>query len=153
VSAVLRAYGDDFDVDTFLAGCTLPVCEVKRRGEPVFPASQPNGRRHEWSGVHVSASNAEFDEFPRQAAEAAAFLRAEFEQVRRLCEWPGVEGVTLDFGVERRDVPVQCDILPAELVRVAGSLGLAIELSQYPTPAEAEDAEPKVAPDCGGITR
>jgi hypothetical protein len=138
----LRAYGGDFDVDTFLAGCTLPICAVKRRGEPVLPSSQPNGRRHEWSGVHVSASSAGFDEFPQQATEAAAFLRAEFSQVRRLCEWPGVEGVTLDFGVERRDVAVQCDILPAELVRVAGSLGLAIELSQYPAVAEVQDAEP-----------
>lgn len=38
MSAVSRAYGDDFDVDAFLAGCTLPVCAVKRWGEPVFPA-------------------------------------------------------------------------------------------------------------------
>lgn len=140
MSAVLRAYGNDFDVDAFLVGSTLPVCAVKRRGEPVFPDSQPHGRRHEHSWVHVSASDADFDEFPRQAAEAAAFLRAEFEQVRRLCEWPGVEGVSLDFGVQRRNVAVQCDVFPAELVRVAGSLGLAIELSQYPAPGEGQDA-------------
>ncbi len=129
---MLRAYGAAFDVDAFLAGCTLPVCAVKRRGEPVFPASQPEGRRHEQSGVHVSVSDADFGEFPRQVAEATAFLRAEAEQVRRLVEWPGVEGVTLDFGIARRDVAVQCDHLPAELLRLAGSLGLAIELSQYP---------------------
>lgn len=133
MSAVLRAYGAAFDVDAFLAGCTLPVCAVKRPGEPVFSASQPDGRRHEQSGVHVAASDADFGEFPRQVAEATAFLRAEAEQVRRLVEWPGVEGVTLDFGVARRDVAVQCDHLPTELVQLAASLGLAIELSQYPT--------------------
>lgn len=138
MSAVLRAYGNDFDVDAFLVGSTLPVCTVVRRGEPVFPATQPNGRQHERSGLHVSVSDAGFDEFPRQAAEAAEFLHAEFEQVRRLYEWPGVEGVTLDFGVERRDVAVQCVTLPPALVRVAGSLGLAIEVSQYPAP----DVEP-----------
>jgi hypothetical protein len=149
MSAVLRAYGADFDVDAFLAGCTLPVCAVKRRGEPVFPASQPDGRRHEQSGVHVLASDADFGEFPRQVAEATAFLRAEFEQMRRLCEWPGVEGVTLDVGVERRDAVVQCDVLPPELVRVAGSLGLAIELSQYPAPSEGQEAEPSAAADRG----
>ena len=132
MSAVLRAYGEAFDVDAFLVGCTLPVCEVKRRGEPVLPASQPNGRRHERSGLHVPASNAGFDEFPRQVAEATEFLRANFDQVRRLVEWPGVEQITLDFGIERREATVQCDVLPPELVRVAGSLGLAIELSQYP---------------------
>ena len=136
MAAVLRAYGADFDVDAFLVGCTLPVCTVKCRGEPVLPASQPGGRRHQWSGVHMSVSDADFSKFPRQVAEATAFLRAEAEQVRRLCQWPGVEEVTLDFGVERRDVAVQCDFLPPELVRLAGSLGLGIELSQYP-PLEA----------------
>ena len=136
MAAVLRAYGDDFRVDAFLAGCTLPVCAVKRQGEPVFPASRPNGRRHERSGVHVSVSNAGFDEFSRQVAEAEAFLRAQSEQVRRLAEWPGVDGVTLDFGIERRSVAVQCELLPAALVRVAGALGLAIELSQYPASEE-----------------
>ena len=140
MSAVLRAYGDAFDVDAFLDGCTLPVCAVKRRGEPKFPASQPNGPQHERSGVHVTASDAGFDEFPRQTNEAAAFLRAEFEQVRRLVMWPGVEGVSLDFGVHRRHVLVQCDVMSPELVRVAGSLGLAIELSQYPSPETDEVA-------------
>lgn len=129
--AVLRAYGGDFDVDALLAGCTLPVCAVKRHGKPVFPASQPNGRQHDRSGVHVTASDADFSEFPRQVAEATAFLQAEFEQVRRLCAWPGVEAVDLDFGIERRDVAVQCDRLPPALIRLAGSLGLGIELSQY----------------------
>lgn len=147
MSAVLRACGDAFDVDAFLAGCTLPVCAIHRKGEPVFPASQPDGRRHERSSVHVAASDADFDEFPRQTAEAAEFLQAEFEQVRRLVEWPGVEGVTLDFGVERRDVVVQCDVLPPKLVQVAGLLGLGIELSQYPVPAPDEDAFPGTSQD------
>jgi len=149
MSAVLRAYGDEFDVDAFLVGCTLPVCAVKRRGEPVFPASQPNGRRHEKSGVHVTASDADSGEFPLQAEEATEFLQAEYGQVRRLCEWPGVDGVTLDFGIERRDAVVQCDRLPPELVRVAGSLGLGIELSQYPVSGAEQDAEPGAAADGG----
>jgi hypothetical protein len=138
--AVLRASGRDFDVDAFLAGCTLPICTAYRQGEPVFSASQPNGRRHEQSGMHVSASDAGFKEFPRQVEEAAAFLRANAEEVRRLCEFPGVEGVTLDFGIARRDVAVQCDHLPAELVRLAGLLGLSIELSQYPIEGAADTA-------------
>src|SRR4029453_13649532 len=51
---------------------------------------------------------------------------------RRLCTFSGVESVTLDFGISRRDVAVQCSQLPSELVRLAGSLGLNIELSLYP---------------------
>lgn len=129
--AVLRAYGKDFDVDRFLAGCVLPVCAVKRRGEPVFPSSQPNGRRHDRSGVHVVASDAEFDDFPRQSKEATDFLQANAEQIRRLFEWPGVEDACLDFGLERQDVVLQCEYLPPELVRLAGALGLGVEVSLY----------------------
>jgi hypothetical protein len=129
--AVLRAYGKNFDVDAFLTDCALPVCEVKRRGQPVFPASQPDGRRHEASGVHVLASDADFNQFPRQVEESITFLQGSEAELRRLCSFPGVEGVTLDFGIERRDVAVQCDRLPAELIRLAGLLALDIELSQY----------------------
>ncbi|QEH38755.1 hypothetical protein OJF2_73610 [Aquisphaera giovannonii] len=140
MSAVLRAYGAEFDVEAFLTGCSMPVCAVKRRGELVFPASRPNGRRHEQSGIHVLASGAEFDEFPRQVEDASTFLQVEAEQVRRLVTFPGVECVTLDFGIACRDIAWQSDHLPAELVRLAGSLGLAIELSHYPTGEAAEDA-------------
>jgi hypothetical protein len=139
--AVLRAYGADFDVDAFLADSTLSVCAVKRRGEPVYPKSQPNGRRHEQSGVHVSASDADFSEFRRQVEESVAFLRDNAAEIRRLCEFVGVEGVTLDFGIARRDVSIQCDHLPAELIRLAGSLGLEIELSHYPPAKESADSD------------
>lgn len=83
MSTVLRACGDDFDVDAFLVGCSLPVCTVKRRGDPVIPASQPNGRKLERSGVHVSVSDAGFDDFPKQVKEAIAFLQGETEQILR----------------------------------------------------------------------
>ena len=148
--AVLRAYGSDFDVDELLAGCTLPLCAVKRRGEPVFPLSQPDGLRHDRSGVHVTVSDADFSEFPRQIAEATTFLQSEADQVRRLCRWPGVEAVDLDFGIERRDVMVQCDRLPPALVRLAGSLGLGIELSHYCASGDEPGAKPGGARDRGG---
>jgi hypothetical protein len=35
---------------------------------------------------------------------------------------------------------VQCDLLPADLIRIAGSIGLSIELSQYP-PHDGDDEQ------------
>ena len=131
MSAVLRVYGVNFDVDAFLIGCDLPVCAVKRRGEPVLPNTQPNGRRYDHSGVHVVASDAEFDEFPRQVQETLTFLKQHTLVLRRLCEFPGVASASIDFGVARRDVAVPSDTLPAELLRLAVTLGLDIEVSQY----------------------
>ena len=133
MSTVLGAYGEDFDVDSFVADCTLPICAVKRRGEPVLPHSQPNGRRHERSGVHVLVSDADFDYFDQQVADAIEFLQTETAELQRLRDFPGVENAVLDFGIARRDAAVQCDCLPPALVRLAGSLGLGIVLSQYPS--------------------
>jgi hypothetical protein len=130
---VVRAYGKDFDVDAFLAHCTLPVCAVKHLGEPVHPASEPDGRRYTESGVHVLAGEGDFSNFPRQVEQAIAFLRSNESELRRLCTFPGVEIASLDFGIERRDVVFQFDRLPTELLRLAGALGLDIEVSQYPT--------------------
>ncbi len=139
MSAILRAAGRDFDVDAFLASSTLKPCKVHHRGEPRIPGSQtdPGARPNEASGLNLVASEADFDEFEKQVADATEFLLAESEEIRRLVECPGVDGVTLDFGIERRDVAVQCDVLPAELVRVAGTLGLSIELTQYPPKDES----------------
>jgi hypothetical protein len=130
MSAILRAFGKHFDVDAFLAHCRLPVRAVKRLGEPVYK-SQPDGRRHTASGVNVSVSEADFSEFPLQVKEAIIFLQTNESEVRRLCAFPGVVTPTLDFGIDQRDVPIQCDRLPRELLRLAGSLGLDIEVSKY----------------------
>lgn len=136
--AVVRAYGTDFDVDGFLAACDLPICAVNRRGEARRPASQPDGPRNQRSGVHISVSDADFDDFAGQVTEAIDFLRKNNVELQRLCGWGGVDDVTLDFGIERRDVALQCDYFPAELVRLAGLLGMGIELSQYPIPVEPD---------------
>jgi|SRR5215471_16438854 len=135
--AIIRAYGTHFDVDAYLKDCALPVCAVKRRNDLVFPVSGPDGRRHEQSGVHVVVSDAGFDDFPRQVAEATAFLTTHERELRRLSAFPGVEPMVLDFGIARRDVPIQCDRLPSDLLQLAGALAIDIELSQYP-PAEPD---------------
>ena len=131
MSTVLRAYGTNFDVDAYLQGCTLPVCAVKRRGEPVYPLSQPSGRRNEKSGINVDASTADFDDFSGQLEETIVFLQTNSEQLKRLSKWPGIESLTLDFGIKRRDAAAQCDYFPPELLRLAGALEIGIELSQY----------------------
>jgi hypothetical protein len=131
MSAVLRATGKEFDVDAFLVGSSLEPCAVYHRGEVRFPQPRPAVEPRERSGLHVVASVTEFVDFPQQVAEATSFLQAHAEEIRRLASFPGVEGVELDFGIERRNVAVQNDRLPADLIRVAGSLGLSINMSQY----------------------
>ena len=57
----------------------------------------------------------------------------------------------LDFGYGRcPTAAVQCDYLPPELLALAGSLGIGIELSLYPADkdCEADDAEPEDTQAC-----
>jgi hypothetical protein len=139
LAAVIRVAGRDFDVDAFLAPSTLKPCAVHRRGERRFAGSSTNDRLHEKSGMNIVASDAGLDEFDRQATEATQFLECHADEIRRLASYPGVEAVTLDFGIAQRNVPAQSDYLPPELVRAAASLGLGIELSHHATLDEASE--------------
>jgi hypothetical protein len=138
MATVLRASGSDFDPDRFCAESGFEPCGLYRKGEPRFPASRLDGRCNDASDINVVASEADFHEFPRQVEETSAFLEAHKEELARLRDFPGVEGVVLDFGIARRDVAVQCNELSPKLIRLAGELGLGIELSLYPASEEKE---------------
>jgi hypothetical protein len=142
MAAMLRASGSEFDHDAFCPGSTLSICRRYRRGELRFPASQPGGRLNSTFGINAVVSEADFSEFSKQVEDAIVFLTAHRGEIERLVNSPGVEGVTLDFGIERRDVVVQCDRFSPELIRLAGQLGLGIELSQYPVSDDDEPEDP-----------
>lgn len=132
MSVVLRASGPNFDVDAFVPHDDWDIANFFRRGEPVLPDSQHDWGTRKESGLYIVVSDADMRDLPAQVADAIAFLSEYSDEIRRLVDFPGVEGVELDFGIERRDTATQYDRFPAELVRLAGACGLALELSQYP---------------------
>jgi hypothetical protein len=90
MGCVLRASGRRFDVDAYLTRAALSPVAVHRRGAPVFPASQPDGRRHTRSGINVLISERDFDDFSGQLRDAERFLRRHARAVRVLRRFPGV---------------------------------------------------------------
>jgi hypothetical protein len=134
LAAVLRASGRDFDVDSFVDGCHWRIAAVFHRGDARArrPHAGADGRRCEESGLNVVVSEAGFHEFATQVSDAVAFLSDQDAAVRRLVAFPSVTDVVLDFGVAWRDVVAQSDRFPADLVRLAGACGIALELSHYP---------------------
>lgn len=80
---------------------------------------------------HFHVSSAGFEAFGQQIDDALRFLHAHETDVKQMLSASQVTGI-LDFAIEWRDVAIQYDSIPAELVRVAGSLGLALEISHYP---------------------
>jgi hypothetical protein len=144
MAAILRISGVQFDPDGFCARSALEPCAVWRIGEPRLPQSQPNGAKHDTNGMNIVCSDAGFEDFQRQIDETILFLRRYRDDLAKLSRSLAVEILTLDFGIQARDVIVQCDYLPPELIRVAGELGIGIELSHYPVgQADGCDTETK----------
>lgn len=134
---VLRARGVEFDPETFLRDSPFdedadPVYHV---GEPEWE-SRPDGRKCDTSGFHIGVSDADFDNLPRQIQDTIRFLEEREDELRRLVHFPGVERVSLDFGITRRDVAVQRDTFPPALLSLAGKLSLHLVVSVYPISSE-----------------
>ena len=80
--------------------------------------------------IHFEVSEADFEDFTAQINDSISFLQRHMADVKLIMSEPGTSGV-LDFAIEWRDVAVQIDNFPVELVREAGNLGLALEISHY----------------------
>jgi hypothetical protein len=132
MSCVLRAAGRTFDVERYLARSPFRPLAVHRRGEPVLSATKPNGRERTRLGCNIEVSGRDFADFAGQVRDAIRFLKGNGAAVRRLRRFPGVEAVTLDFGVVWRDVAAQMDAFPEELVALAGQCALGLCISHYP---------------------
>jgi hypothetical protein len=132
-------FGEEFEPEAFLAGSELKADAVFKKGEPV--GRRPGKGKRAQSGLNIGVSDAEWDELGGQIADATAFLtkhRAELEQLHALL---GDGGLTLDFALDSeigRSKWTQSGRFPAAFVRLAGEIGVEIELSFYP----ADDGEP-----------
>lgn len=70
MSAILRASGDQFDVDSFAKESSLTIYKIYRVGDPVRPTVEPEGRKRESSGLSVVVSEVDFDDYEQQFKEA-----------------------------------------------------------------------------------
>ncbi len=129
MGCILRLAGVKLDVDGLLRNSPLTPYRVDRKGQPRALRSRPP---HADSGVHFSVSDRDFTDLRGQIVDAISYLETNQAAIRQLREFPGVESAGLDFGIARRDVAAQFDSFPSKLLRLAGNLGLDLDLSQYP---------------------
>ena len=137
MSCVLRVIGEELNIEELLKIDSNPDTYWKK-GEPRLK-TKPNEKKHLHSGAHYCVSEAEFNEFEKQKEDVIKYLNENEEKIESIQKLAGIESVFLDFGIEQRDVFVQSDFFPPELIRLAGKLGLGIELSQYPPSDDEED--------------
>jgi hypothetical protein len=84
------------------------------------------------SGFHTDLSAADFSNLQSQIADAVQFVGQNRGELARLVGFPGVEDVSVDFGIEERDVAAQSERFPPNLLRMQGSLGICLEFTLYP---------------------
>ncbi|HEY6466033.1 MAG TPA: hypothetical protein VIY69_08585 [Candidatus Acidoferrales bacterium] len=140
MSCVLRVRGADFAVDTFLTNSSLKPVAVFRRGQPQSPAANPTGRKLDASGFHTVVSEADFSKLQTQIADAVRFLEESHTELSRLRVFRGIDVISLDFGIEERDVAAQSERFPPKLLSLLGDLGIWLEFTLYPGPTEASDS-------------
>lgn len=136
MSCILRAYGDDFNVKSFVATNVLTIDSLWVKGEMRFPGSTVIQTINDSSGVRVVASEAEFTELAKQIEDTTVFLREHHNAIGKLTSYPGVEGAVLDFGVAIYPPGWASFTFPPELLSLAGSVGVSLCLSVYPSEEE-----------------
>jgi hypothetical protein len=83
--------------------------------------------------MNVSVSTCEFSDLRGQIDDAIQFLSDNDQELQRLRDFPGLEEMELDFPIEERDVAVQCDAFPAQVLSLLGGLRIGLIVSRYPT--------------------
>jgi hypothetical protein len=71
------------------------------------------------------------DDFAQQITDALEFLKSNGAELRRLQASAGLDGLSLDFGVNRKDVFLQSHFFPLELISLAAEYSMALEVSMY----------------------
>jgi hypothetical protein len=129
MSCILRVSGKDFDVDQILKESGLKAYKIYRKGE--LSERKTEGEFNSDSGFAIEVSKADFDKLAVQIEDAINFLKVNQQSLTIVGKAPGKDYYLLDFAFHKRDVAVQYDYFPAELLRLAGNLGIGIELSCY----------------------
>ncbi len=132
-SCIFYARGPRFDVDRFLERTSLIPGHVWRKGDGGFrKPSRPS------SGFSIYVGKAD-RRFSWHVARALRFLHENAADLKRLRRVHAAPRLGLEFWYYRRTEGFQTDVLPSELLRLAGSLGVDIEWVLHPTLKEFED--------------
>lgn len=127
--------GKDLDIDKFLTKSKLRGFTRIYKGEPMFK-SKPEGRKVEHSRVAIQTSKADFNELDKQIKDTIRYLKKHKDKLTYIKQVKEIDLALLDFGInlriDRKKVLLQSDRFPNELLKLAGELGLDIELSVYP---------------------
>ncbi len=122
---LLRAIGEHFDVDAYLAANFFDPSFVWHKGVPVRPHSKHTAKT---TGLELVVSTAAGD-FPRQVTETMRFLDGFEKELRALVESDGIERVWLTFALPSTEESYTARVyFPPVMLHQLGALGIALEI-------------------------
>lgn len=135
--------GAALDVDQALAAVSFEPYLVYRKGD-LTRGRKPQVR--EKAGFWLYASTASANDLPLQCEEAEKFLQKHFDEILSI---QGVDDAELDFAYDCRlgtgeggkEIMLQCDYLPASLIKICGELSIGIALTLFPPCDEDSETE------------
>lgn len=135
MSCILTISGRNFDIDSFVDKGKLRPYRKSHKGQARFK-TKPDGEKLTHSSISIQTSKADFDNLKKQIADTIRFLKRNKDKLSYVGATKGIEYAVLDFGIDlridRKKVLTQSDTFPNELLKLAGDLGLDIQLSIYP---------------------
>ena len=128
---ILKAFSRDHSFKDFAESTPMPVFRSREKGETRYAGSSKVNERF---SISFNVSTKEWDDFKGQVEDAISFLRQwEFEISQFALQYPP-DLFYLDFPLYSRlddEIICQGDYLPAELISLAGKVGLGVEMSIY----------------------
>ena len=139
MSCILTIRGKNLDIDALLSKSKLKPYRKSYKGQPRMK-SKPEGEKLSFSSFSIEMSKAGFDNLKKQIADTVRYLKRNKDKLACIATTKEIQHACLDFGIDLRidgkKILIQSDYFPSELLKLAGELGLGIELSLYPVDLE-----------------
>jgi hypothetical protein len=95
MGCVIHFTGHTVNVDDLVALCPVEPAVAFRKGERT--SNRPNARLCATSGISVCVSDADFEDFEAQKADAVAFLAERQAALTKMRDMPGLQLASIDF--------------------------------------------------------
>ncbi len=127
--------GKNLDIDAFILKSKLRGFAKIYKGQPALK-SKPQGRKVTHSQIGIQTSKADFNDLKKQITDTIRYLKKHQNKLKHIKKTKEVDLAILDFGtnlrIDNKNVFLQSDRLPNQLLQLAGDLGLEIDISIYP---------------------
>lgn len=131
MSCVLRIGGENFDTDVFVEKTQMSIFRKFYKGNSRVGFSN---RINKYSGVTITTSDADFDDFKGQIADTIQFLTEYKSNLMIIASAPDIEFAVIDFGLNSaidEDRLTQSFYLSKDLIGICAELNIEIKLSLY----------------------